>query len=174
MIDAYDSMLSRLSSCDGWAKADEAVRLYPLTTSIEKPGLTCTQAVLEPYTYVISNKGKEIRAQIIEAFNVWLKVPMEKLEAIGRIVSMLHSASLLYVHFLMAHYRIAERSAESTILRMTQICDVVPPVWHFITVVVKIKQLMDGMQSRIRFLACPKLSTLPTACASSRTKNCFL
>ena len=131
MIDAYDSMLARLSSCDGWAQTDEAVRPNPLTTSMGEPGLTCTQAVLEPFTYVTSNKGKEIRARIIDAFNAWLQVPTEKLETIGRIVSMLHSASLLYVLFLMPRHLIAERCAGSTTLRMTRICDAVPLVWNF-------------------------------------------
>jgi len=53
------------------------------------------QILLEPYTHLTSTPGKEIRTQLTEAFNLWLNVPREKLEKINRIVTMLHSASLL-------------------------------------------------------------------------------
>ncbi len=52
-------------------------------------------AVLEPYTYLDANPGKEVRTKLIEAFNVWLKVPARKLDAICSVVRMLHTASLL-------------------------------------------------------------------------------
>ncbi|KAI0785846.1 terpenoid synthase [Abortiporus biennis] len=52
-------------------------------------------ALLEPYTHISSVPGKEIRGQMIEAFNQWLKVPEEKLRTIAKVVSMLHTASLL-------------------------------------------------------------------------------
>jgi geranylgeranyl diphosphate synthase type 3 len=51
--------------------------------------------VLEPFTYITANPGKEIRGKMIEAFNVWLGVPPGHLRTISRIVSMLHHASLL-------------------------------------------------------------------------------
>jgi len=44
---------------------------------------------------VTSNPGKEIRSQLISAFNLWLNVPPEKLKIISNIVNMLHNASLL-------------------------------------------------------------------------------
>lgn len=53
------------------------------------------QTLLEPYTYISANPGKEIRSQLIEAFNLWLKVPDEDLEVIRKVVRMLHNASLL-------------------------------------------------------------------------------
>ena len=56
-----------------------------------------SKAILEPFTYVTSNPGKDIRSQLLAAFNVWLKVPSDKLEIISKIVNMLHNASLLYV-----------------------------------------------------------------------------
>lgn len=52
-------------------------------------------AILEPYTYLDSNPGKEVRTKLIEAFNVWLQVPARKLDAICSVVRMLHTASLL-------------------------------------------------------------------------------
>lgn len=51
--------------------------------------------MLEPYTYLDANPGKEVRTKLIEAFNVWLQVPAAKLDAICRVVRMLHTASLL-------------------------------------------------------------------------------
>jgi len=53
------------------------------------------QILLEPYTHITSTPGKEIRTQLTEAFNIWLNVPLDKLQRINRIVRMLHSASLL-------------------------------------------------------------------------------
>ncbi|EJF56170.1 terpenoid synthase [Dichomitus squalens] len=52
-------------------------------------------ALLEPFTHVFSVPGKEIRSQMIDAFNLWLKVPQDKLRVISKVVSMLHTASLL-------------------------------------------------------------------------------
>jgi geranylgeranyl diphosphate synthase, type III len=53
------------------------------------------QAILEPYSYITANPGKDIRGKLIDAFNIWLNVPEEKLVVITRIVNMLHAASLL-------------------------------------------------------------------------------
>ncbi|EMD33194.1 hypothetical protein CERSUDRAFT_160767 [Gelatoporia subvermispora B] len=52
-------------------------------------------ALLEPFEHISSIPGKEIRGQMIEAFNKWLRVPSEKLGIISKVVSMLHTASLL-------------------------------------------------------------------------------
>ncbi|KAI0710311.1 terpenoid synthase [Cerioporus squamosus] len=52
-------------------------------------------ALLEPFTHIYSVPGKEIRGQMIEAFNSWLQVPEDKLKVISKVVSMLHTASLL-------------------------------------------------------------------------------
>jgi geranylgeranyl diphosphate synthase type 3 len=48
-----------------------------------------------PYDYVTSHPGKDFRAQLIAAFNLWLDVPSESLEIITRAVGMLHESSLL-------------------------------------------------------------------------------
>jgi geranylgeranyl diphosphate synthase type 3 len=53
--------------------------------------------LLGPYDYLYGHPGKDIRSQCIAAFNLWLKVPPERLEVITRVVGMLHTASLLYV-----------------------------------------------------------------------------
>ncbi|KAI2844975.1 hypothetical protein CBS11350_4501 [Aspergillus niger] len=51
--------------------------------------------VLGPYDYMLQHPGKDIRRQLINAFNVWLKVPPESLSIITKVVAMLHTASLL-------------------------------------------------------------------------------
>ncbi|KAF2825885.1 geranylgeranyl pyrophosphate synthetase [Ophiobolus disseminans] len=51
--------------------------------------------LLGPYDYLEAHPGKDIRSQCIAAFNLWLKVPPERLEVITRVVGMLHTASLL-------------------------------------------------------------------------------
>lgn len=53
------------------------------------------QILLGPFDYLESLPGKNIRAALIQAFNTWLKVPKESLETIERVISMLHTASLL-------------------------------------------------------------------------------
>jgi geranylgeranyl diphosphate synthase type 3 len=54
--------------------------------------------LLGPYDYLYGHPGKDIRSQCIAAFNLWLKVPPERLDVITRVVGMLHTASLLYLH----------------------------------------------------------------------------
>lgn len=52
--------------------------------------------LLEPYEYLEANPGKDFRSKMILAFDSWIKVPSsEDREMIKRIVSMLHTASLL-------------------------------------------------------------------------------
>lgn len=51
--------------------------------------------VLGPFDYMYGHPGKDIRKQLIAAFNAWLKVPEESLEIITKVVGMLHTASLL-------------------------------------------------------------------------------
>lgn len=48
-----------------------------------------------PFSYTISHPGKDIRSQLIAAFDAWLQVPPVSLEVITRVVGMLHESSLL-------------------------------------------------------------------------------
>src|SRR5579871_500232 len=48
-----------------------------------------------PYDYLFAHPGKDIRAQLIAAFNEWLEVPPASLQIITKVVGMLHTASLL-------------------------------------------------------------------------------
>lgn len=51
--------------------------------------------LLGPFEYMYHHPGKNIRTQLITAFNQWLRVPAESLEIITKVVGMLHTASLL-------------------------------------------------------------------------------
>jgi geranylgeranyl diphosphate synthase type 3 len=51
--------------------------------------------LMGPYEYLFAQPGKDIRSQLIAAFNEWLEVPAESLEVITKVVGMLHTASLL-------------------------------------------------------------------------------
>lgn len=51
--------------------------------------------LMGPYDYMSRHPGKDIRRQLINAFNAWLKVPPESLAVITKVVGMLHTASLL-------------------------------------------------------------------------------
>ncbi|KAI9882117.1 MAG: hypothetical protein M1823_006142 [Watsoniomyces obsoletus] len=48
-----------------------------------------------PFDYLFAHPGKDIRSQLIAAFNAWLHVPSESLAVITKVVGMLHTASLL-------------------------------------------------------------------------------
>ncbi|KAK9461950.1 isoprenoid synthase domain-containing protein [Lipomyces oligophaga] len=51
--------------------------------------------LLGPFNYLESHPGKDIRRVCLQAFNFWLKVPNQSLDVIGRVIAMLHTASLL-------------------------------------------------------------------------------
>ncbi|XP_063993939.1 terpene synthase isoform X2 [Diachasmimorpha longicaudata] len=51
--------------------------------------------LLQPFTYILQVPGKQIRAKLAHAMNYWLKIPSEKLQAVGEITQMLHNSSLL-------------------------------------------------------------------------------
>ncbi|KAL2869283.1 FPP/GGPP synthase family protein [Aspergillus lucknowensis] len=51
--------------------------------------------VIGPYDYMLQHPGKDLRRQMIDAFDAWLKVPPESLAIITKVVAMLHTASLL-------------------------------------------------------------------------------
>ena len=53
------------------------------------------KVVLGPYEYLFNQPGKDLRTQMIAAFNAWLKVPESSLAIITKVVGMLHTASLL-------------------------------------------------------------------------------
>jgi len=75
-IPGYDNMIEKLSSSRSWSEANEMI-------------------LLEPFDYIASTGGKQIRSQLIAAFNLWLNIPSDRIEIIAKVVNMLHNASLL-------------------------------------------------------------------------------
>jgi len=73
---SYDNIIARLAQMPQWNSTYES-------------------AILEPYSYLATVPGKEVRTKLIEAFNVWLHVPPERLKIIADVVRMLQNASLL-------------------------------------------------------------------------------
>lgn len=71
---------------------DGAPRIIGQTWSAEKEKI-----LLGPFDYMYDKPGKNIRKQLIAAFNAFLRVPEESLIIITEVVGMLHTASLLYV-----------------------------------------------------------------------------
>lgn len=69
---------------------DDLVRGSSLNWTKEKENI-----LKGPFNYLESHPGKDIRSQLIAAFNAWLDVPEESLNVIRRVVAMLHTASLL-------------------------------------------------------------------------------
>ncbi|KAI8076822.1 geranylgeranyl pyrophosphate synthase [Halteromyces radiatus] len=51
--------------------------------------------LLEPYQYLLTHPGKDIRSKLISAFEIWLKVPSDTLHIITKVIEMLHNASLM-------------------------------------------------------------------------------
>ncbi|OQE23871.1 hypothetical protein PENSTE_c008G09374 [Penicillium steckii] len=51
--------------------------------------------LMGPYEYMHQHPGKDVRTQLIQAFNSWLQVPPASLAIINKVVTMLHTASLL-------------------------------------------------------------------------------
>ncbi|KAH6631122.1 geranylgeranyl pyrophosphate synthetase [Chaetomium sp. MPI-SDFR-AT-0129] len=48
-----------------------------------------------PFDYLNNHPGKDFRSALVKAFDAWLEVPPESLAIITRVISMLHTASLL-------------------------------------------------------------------------------
>lgn len=55
------------------------------------------QVLVEPYAYLASIPGKEVRSALIASFNTWMQVPEPDLDTVKKVVGMLHTASLLSV-----------------------------------------------------------------------------
>ncbi|GAA6064542.1 hypothetical protein JCM10212_005646 [Sporobolomyces blumeae] len=76
MADFYDNFISKVSGTPPWTRAQE-------------------QVLIEPYTYLASIPGKEVRSALIKSFNEWIKCQDQDLEVVKKVVGMLHTASLL-------------------------------------------------------------------------------
>jgi len=64
-------------------------------TTTEYESHNFDDTVLEPFRYLLEVPGKNVRGQLVDAFNSWLKIPDEKVKAIKEVIGSLHTASLL-------------------------------------------------------------------------------
>ncbi|PFH59498.1 hypothetical protein XA68_12258 [Ophiocordyceps unilateralis] len=53
------------------------------------------RVITAPFDYTASHPGKDLRSQLIAAFDGWLQVPPASLEVITKVIGMLHESSLL-------------------------------------------------------------------------------
>ncbi|KAL2190726.1 hypothetical protein L209DRAFT_747025 [Thermothelomyces heterothallicus CBS 203.75] len=53
------------------------------------------KVLMGPFDYLNGHPGKDFRSALVKAFDAWLEVPPESLDVITRVISMLHTASLL-------------------------------------------------------------------------------
>ncbi|KAG6887578.1 hypothetical protein C0995_014276 [Termitomyces sp. Mi166 len=140
----YDNILSKFESFPSWSPRKESVS--PSARVLRDLNSKYGKILLEPYTYITSNPGKEIRGRLIEAFNLWLEVPAPKLVVISRLVSMLHSAiahkiygvpqtinTANYVFFLAYQELFALRDQDSFESRREQRLDAIVNGGHFVT-----------------------------------------
>lgn len=92
---AISSVLERIQSEEPWSEINEQV-------------CNCAMPLMEkvltlPYRYLQSKPGKNIRAQIIANFNIWLQIPDRALKIITDVIEMLHTGSLLYFPIVCAY-----------------------------------------------------------------------
>lgn len=73
----------------------------PLEAELQQPW-TCTKEniLTAPYDYLDGQPGKNLRSQLMLAFNTFLDVPPNKFAVVTKVVTMLHTASLLWVEAL--------------------------------------------------------------------------
>ena len=55
------------------------------------------QTVNGPLSYLLGKPGKNVRTELLRAFNFWLQVDEASFQTVDRVISLLHNASLLYV-----------------------------------------------------------------------------
>ena len=64
-----------------------------------QPSAACNanyvKAITRPFDYIMSLLGKNVRSQLLSAFNVWLQVDEKSYNVIDKVIGMLHNASLL-------------------------------------------------------------------------------
>eukprot|EP00605_Chrysophyceae_sp_TOSAG23-4_P001558 GSChrysophyteH1.ASY1.ANO1.1709.1 assembled CDS len=53
------------------------------------------ESVLEPMRYLSASPGKDVRGQLIDCFQEWLDIPLDRVIAVKEVITDLHNASLL-------------------------------------------------------------------------------
>jgi hypothetical protein len=77
-----------------WTIEEEQVS-YHIVSPLSVPYLNRNQTINRSYNYLISHSGKDIRKQVLAAFDIWLNIDAASFDIINRVVGMLHNASLL-------------------------------------------------------------------------------
>ncbi|GAA5898754.1 hypothetical protein JCM5296_006708 [Sporobolomyces johnsonii] len=75
-LEWYDNFIDKVKGTPSWSPAQE-------------------QVLVEPYTYLASIPGKEVRSALIKSFNEWMHCEDADLDVVKKVVGMLHTASLL-------------------------------------------------------------------------------
>ncbi|GAA5956045.1 hypothetical protein JCM21900_002576 [Sporobolomyces salmonicolor] len=75
-LEWYDNFIDKVKGTPSWSAAQE-------------------QVLVEPYTYLASIPGKEVRSALIKSFNEWMHCGDADLDVVKKVVGMLHTASLL-------------------------------------------------------------------------------
>ena len=79
-----------------WSEQDEIVSSL-LITAVNVLVDASTQGVLKPFTYCASSPEENLFQKVLVAFNYWLKVDPEKLEAISKLNEKINIALTMYV-----------------------------------------------------------------------------
>ena len=58
-------------------------------------GHTADTELLEPFNYIADLPGKDVRGKLIDCFNAWLQIPLERVIDVKQLIGALHNASLL-------------------------------------------------------------------------------
>lgn len=94
MVDSYKGTNVPYSKT-GDKEQDEVRSSYLYNLKIYRYIDFLFQKLLQPFTYILQVPGKQIRAKLAHAFNMWLKISDDKLHVVGDIIQMLHNSSLL-------------------------------------------------------------------------------
>ena len=90
--EAGDELNNTLSLLGTWtAEGEQVFHCRPLAAC----NANYIQAITRPFDYTISLLGKNVRSQLLSAFNVWLQVDEKSYSVIDKVIGMLHNASLL-------------------------------------------------------------------------------
>ncbi|XP_011876891.1 PREDICTED: geranylgeranyl pyrophosphate synthase-like [Vollenhovia emeryi] len=53
------------------------------------------EILLEPVRYILQVPGKQVRTNLIKAFNYWLRIPDDKLQTIDNVTTMIHTSTVM-------------------------------------------------------------------------------
>lgn len=67
-----------------------------MQTTSKEPSIDAgLPSLVAPYRHLLEVPGKGVRAKLIQAFNVWMKVEESKIKEVNEVIDILHTSSLL-------------------------------------------------------------------------------